>query len=87
MKLIKENEKGRTFQAESFKLLYRNKGSISGDNEINVHEILYLVSGSAEITLKEKTEIIEAPHKFEFPARTYHKITALTDIIVVMFEP
>lgn len=86
MKLIKKNEKGKTFQTDKCKILYRKKGSISGNNKINVHEIIYLITGEAEITLKEKTEVIKAPAKFEFPAKTYHKIKALTDISFVMFD-
>jgi len=86
IKLIKENEKGKTYQAEGFKIIYRNKDSISGDNSENVEGLIYLITGSAEITLKDKTKIVEAPVKIEFPAKTYHKIKALTDISLVMFE-
>lgn len=45
MKLIKENEKGKTYQAPNFKILYRYKGSISGDNDINVEELIYFING------------------------------------------
>ena len=86
MKLIKENEKGKTYQAEGFKILYRYKDAIAGDNVENVEELIYLVSGSAEITLKDKTWSVEAPAKIEFPAKTYHKIKALTDICFILFE-
>ncbi len=86
MKLLKENEKGKTFQAEGFKILYRNEGTIAGDNEENPEEVIYFITGSAEITLKDKTWTIEAPAKVEFPAKTYHKIKALTDISFVVFE-
>ena len=84
MKLIKENEKGKTYQTENFKIVYRNKGTISGDNSENAEELIYLVSGSAEITLKDKTWTVEAPAKIEFPAKTYHKIKALTDICFIL---
>ncbi len=84
MNLIKENEKGKTYQADNFKILYRNKGTISGDNSENAEELIYLVSGSAEITLKDKTWTAEAPAKIEFPAETYHKIKALTDICFIL---
>ena len=86
MKLIKENEKGKTYQTDKFKILYRNKDTISGDNEVNVEELLYLVSGKAEITLKDSAWIAEAPAKIEFPAKTYHKIKAITDIILILIE-
>jgi mannose-6-phosphate isomerase-like protein (cupin superfamily) len=86
MKLIKENEKGKTYQADNFKIVYRNEDTISGDNSENVEELIYLVSGSAEVTLQDKTWTVEAPAKIEFPAKTYHKIKALTDICFIMFE-
>lgn len=78
--LIKENEKGKTYQADGFKILYRYKDMIAGDNSENVKELIYFISGSAEITLQDKTWIIE------FPAKTYHKIKALTDISFILFE-
>lgn len=86
MKLIKENEKGKTYQADDLKILYRNKGSVAGDNEINEYEMVYFINGSAEITLKDKTWEVESPSKVEFPAKTYHKIKALTDISFIIFD-
>jgi mannose-6-phosphate isomerase-like protein (cupin superfamily) len=87
MELLKENEKGSTYQADECKVLYRNKGSIAGDNSINVREILYFITGSAKITIEEKEWVVEAPMRVDFPANTYHKIEALSDIAVIMFEP
>jgi len=86
MKLIKENEKGKTYQANGFKILYRYKGRIAGDNSENVKETIYFITGSAEITLRDKTWTVEAPAKVEFPVKTYHKIKALTDISFIVFE-
>jgi len=83
--LVKENEKGKTFQAEDFKILYRNKDSISGDNSANKAEVIYLITGSAEITLKQKVKVVHAPAKIVFPEKTYHKIKAITDISMVLF--
>ncbi len=86
IKLIKENKKGKTYQAKGFKILYRNKGSISGDNSENVKEKIYLITGSAEVTLKDKTWKVNSPAIIEFPEKTYHKIKALTNISLVLFE-
>jgi len=86
MELIKENEKGKNYQADNFKVLYRYKGTIAGDNSENVKELIYFITGSAEITLQDKTWVVEAPAKIEFPAKTYHKIKALTDISFILFE-
>ncbi len=86
LKLIKENKKGKTYQADGFKILYRYKNMIAGDNSENVEELIYFITGSAEITLKDKTWIIKSPAKVKFPAKTYHKIKALTDISFILFE-
>ena len=86
MELIKENEKGKKYQADGFKIYYRNKGTISGDNAENPKELIYLISGSAEITIKEKSWKIESPAEVEFPAKTPHKFKSLTDTIFLVFE-
>ena len=85
MKLLKENKKGRTYQAKNFKILYRHKDSTAGDNEINPKETIYFVTGQAEITIKDKTWKITSPEKIELPAKTYHKIKALTNISFIIF--
>lgn len=86
IKLINENEKGKTYQAEGFKILYRYKSKIAGDNSENVKEIIYFITGSAEITLGNKTWTVKSPARIGFPANTYHKIKALTDISFILFE-
>lgn len=86
MKIIKENKQGKAYQADNFKILYRYKDVVIGDNSENVEELIYFITGSAEITLKEKTWSIQAPAKVKFPAKTYHKIKALTDISFILFE-
>ncbi|UZR97508.1 hypothetical protein [Chondrinema litorale] len=83
--LLKENEYGKTYQADGFKILYRNKGTTIGDNDINAEELIYIITGSAEITLRDKTWKVDAPAKIEFPAKTYHKIEALTDISFILY--
>jgi len=86
MKLLKENKIGKTYQTKNFKILYRNKGSIAGDNAINPKETIYFITGEALITLKEKTWKIKAPEKIEFSANTYHKIELLADTSFIVFE-
>jgi len=86
IRLIKETERGREYQTKDFKIIYRYKNTISGDNSINPKEIVYLVAGSAEITIKNKKWKIEAPEKIEIPNKTYHKIKALTDICFILFK-
>ena len=86
MKLIKENEKGKNYQADGFKICYRYKWTIAWDNDKNPKEIIYFISGEAKITLWEKTWKVQAPEQVIFPTSTYHKIEALTDISFILFE-
>ena len=86
LKLIKEKNEGKNYQADGFKVYYRYKDMVAGNNTENVKETIYLISGKAEFTLEDKTWTEEAPAKIEFPAKTYHKIKALTDIAFVLFE-
>ena len=84
--LIKENEKWTTYDTTKCRILYRNKWFIAGDNETNPYELIYLINWKAEITLWADSRIIDAPNVFEFPANTYHKIKALTDISLIVFD-
>ena len=86
IKLIKETEEGKKYQADNFKIYYKYKDMVTGDNSENVEELIYLITGSAEITLENSTWKVQAPAKIKFPAKTYHKIKALTDISFVLFE-
>ena len=85
MKLIKEDERGKVFEIKDFKIFYRNKGSISGDNNANLYEKIIFISGNAKVTLGDKVWEIKSPCEIEFPEKKYHKIEALSDIIFVLF--
>lgn len=85
LKLLKESDKWKNFDGWGFQLLERFAGSVTWDNIINPDELLYLISGKAVITLWDRKEEIIAPCKFEFPANTYHKIEAITDITLLLF--
>jgi quercetin dioxygenase-like cupin family protein len=85
MKLIKQDERGSTYQADGFRILYRKKGSVSGDNDINEAENIYLIEGYAKVTLdQQKPQTIVAPANFYIPENTHHKIEALTNITLIM---
>ncbi len=86
LKLIKEDTKGRVYQIDNFKIFYRYKGTVSGDNSENKKELVYLIAGKAKITIKKSTKTMEAPAKIKIPAKTYHKIKALTDISFIIFD-
>ena len=86
IKLIEDKKEGKNYQADDFKICYRYKDMIAGNNSENVEEIIYLITGTAEITIKDFTRTVKAPAKIELSAKTYHKIRALTDIAFILFE-
>jgi hypothetical protein len=63
IRLIKENKKGKNYVADGFDLFYRYKNTISGDNSENMKEKIYLITGSAEVTIKNSVKVIKAPSK------------------------
>ncbi|NQT49555.1 hypothetical protein HQ571_02560 [Candidatus Kuenenbacteria bacterium] len=85
IELFKENQKGKCYTTDDFKIYYRNKDTVSGDNSENVEEVIYLITGKAEVTLKDSTRTVESPAEINIPAKTYHKIKALTDIAFLIF--
>ncbi len=90
LKFIKEKNGFKSYQAEDsaggeFKIYYGKKGAIAGDNDINVEELIYLIDGRVEVTISDKVEVKSFPAEINIPAKTYHKITALTDIKFLVF--
>jgi len=93
IKFIKEKNGFKSYQTDAclparqgFKIYYGEKGSIAGDNNINPAETIYLISGEMEITVRDKTEIKTAPAEIKIPAKTYHKLKALTKVSFVVID-
>jgi len=63
--------------------IFRNKGTISADHTHEEAETLYLVQGEVEITIENETELMKAPSKVVIEEGVYHKLIALTDIVIV----
>ncbi len=90
LKFIKEKNGFKSYQAEDsmgreFKIYYGEKDAVAGDNNINPKETIYLIDGEVEIIINNKIETVKAPAEFQIPEKTYHKITALTDIKFLVF--
>ncbi len=78
-----------------FIVLYRKEGTVSGNHyhkgtiKSKSPETFYLASGKIELivrdieTKEEEKYIIEEKTKFEIPPYIYHKVKALTDIILL----
>ncbi len=59
------------------------KGSIASDHKHNYPDIVFLLEGEVELMIGTKKHNIKAPKKIVIPPRTYHKFTALTDVVAV----
>lgn len=64
-------------------LLYINlkKGAVASDHSHNHQETIFLMVGEAEAIIGDKTYLVKAPIKVVIPANTFHKFTALTDLV------
>ncbi len=85
LKLLKSDDRGKVYQADGFKVFYRKKETVSGDNADNPKELIYVLHGKVKFTLQNSTRTVEAPWLMEIPEATYHKIEAVTDIIFIVF--
>ncbi|MDP2922360.1 MAG: cupin domain-containing protein [Candidatus Omnitrophota bacterium] len=64
-------------------LLYINlkKGTTASNHSHNHEETIFLMTGEAEAIIGDKAYLVKAPIKAVIPANTFHKFTALTDLI------
>ncbi|MCK5413466.1 MAG: cupin domain-containing protein [Candidatus Pacebacteria bacterium] len=83
IKITKEDDRGIIYDCDKVGYIFRNKGTISANHTHEEAETLYLVQGKIELTIKNKTEIVKAPIKVRIEKNVYHKLIALTDIIII----
>jgi quercetin dioxygenase-like cupin family protein len=57
------------------------KWATLSDHIHNHQETVFLMEGEGEMILWDKKQIVNAPVKLTIPSNTYHKFTALTDLI------
>lgn len=84
--IVKEDENGIIYDCDKAKLIIKKKDSVSADHSHKEQEILFLLEGTAEISIGDEKNIIEAPVKVEIPSDIYHKILALSDIKLLHFR-
>lgn len=78
--ILKSDERGIIYDCDKVRFLARKKGTTSGDHIHPEPETLYLVSGTAKLTVDDRTETITAPVKISLEGNVRHKLFALTDI-------
>ena len=79
--ILKSDDRGVMYNCDTLKCVVRKKGSISGNHIHSDPEILYLVSGSATVTVGDETTVVEAPMKIQIPGNIHHQLFADSDII------
>lgn len=100
--LLKEDERGTAYDFSTrpssyFIVLYRKKGSMSGNHyhrgnmKSKCPEIFYLIQGEAELALRDREtkeeQVIELERgtRVEISPNIYHAVKAKTDIILMEF--
>ena len=57
------------------------KGAEASDHSHPHEEIVFIMEGEAEFILADKKQAVKAPMKITIPPNTYHKFTAMSDVI------
>ncbi len=83
IKVLNKDERGIMYDCDKLKFIEKKKGTINANHEHEVPEILYLVKGEAELTIGKETKNVKASVKISIPANTYHKLIAITEIILL----
>ena len=80
-KIIEEYPGCIAYDCDKVYYIKLKKGASASDHEHTHEETVYLMEGKAEYTLKSKTQTVKAPVKIIIPPNTYHKFTAITDLV------
>ena len=83
IKVLNEDERGIMYDCDKLKFIEKKKGTINANHEHDVLEILYLVKDEAKLTIGKETRNVKAPVKIKIPANVYHKLIAITEIILL----
>jgi len=83
LKVIRADERGIMYDCDKLKCIERKKGTISADHSHDDKEILYLIKGDIELTVEKNARTVKSPARIEIPPKAYHKLLALSDIILL----
>jgi quercetin dioxygenase-like cupin family protein len=81
--ITKEDDRGIIYDCDKVGCIFRKKGTVSANHAHEEAETLYLVKGDVKITIENETEIMKAPSKVSIDEGVYHKLIALTDIVII----
>lgn len=80
-KIIEESKGVIAYDCGKVLCICLEKGAVVSDHKHRHSETVYLIKGEVEAIIGDKKEIVSAPAKFVIPGNTYHKFTALTDVV------
>ena len=83
LKKIKSDDRGVIYDCDKVGFIVRQKGSISANHSHSMAETLYLVCGQVELTIGDKVQKVIAPAKIDIKGGDFHKLVALTDIMII----
>jgi len=83
---MKSDDRGVIYSCGNARVVKRKKGTISADHSHSDPETNFLIQGKIELTEGDNINIIEAPAQMNFESEVFHKILALTDIILIYFK-
>ena len=84
IQIIKSDKRGIIYNCgDGVGYIVRKKGTVSANHAHIEPETLYLVKGKIELTVDSQTEKVEAPAKIDIDSNVYHKLIALSDIVIV----
>ena len=83
LRIIKSDKRGIMYDCDKLNLISRKKGTINADHTHKDSEILYLIQGEVELTIGDESKVIKAPLKIEIPSDTYHRLIALSDVLLL----
>lgn len=83
LKIIKKDKRGFIYNCGKLKVIIRKRSSISAGHKHRREETLYLIKGKAKLITDKQKINIKVPTKIKFDSNIYHKLIAVTDIILL----
>lgn len=81
LNIIEQYEGCIAYDCDAVYYIRLNKGAEASDHSHPHEETIFLMEGKAEFMLGDKIQPITAPTKIIIPPNTYHKFTAISDLI------
>ena len=81
IKIIEQNNEYIAYDCDTMLYVYLKKWGVVSDHTHSHKETIFIIQGTAKMIVGDKTATITSPKKIIIPANTYHKFTALTDVI------